>query len=98
MDSEVVRKSVMTGLRWSAASRAAVQGISWAITLMVVRLLTPHDYGLATQVGIVTGYITLLGELGLSVGLVQQRITEEQKLRKVFALLLVMGVFAYLAL
>jgi teichuronic acid exporter len=98
MESDAFRKSVISGLRWSTASRFAIQGLSWAITLIVVRLLAPHDYGLATQAGIVTGYLTLIGELGLSVGLIQKRVTDEDTLRSVFGVLVVTGTCSFAAL
>lgn len=98
MGPDGLARSVISGIRWSAASRLAAQGLSWAITLIVVRLLAPKDYGLATQAGIVVGYLSLVGELGLSAGLIQMRVTDHQTLRKAFAALLVGGVAAFLAL
>ena len=98
METDALRNSVMSGLRWSTLSRLAIQGLTWAITLIVVRLLTPHDYGLATQAGIFTGYIALLSELGLGIGLIQKKITDEATLRKVFGVLLVTGTLAFIVL
>jgi len=98
MRADGLTGSVISGIRWSAASRLAAQGLSWAIALIVVRLLAPRDYGLATQAGIVVGYLNLIGELGLSAGLIQKRVTDRQTLEKVFAALLVGGVAAFFVL
>jgi len=98
MEADALRSSVISGLRWSTLSRLAIQGLSWAITLIVARLLAPHDYGLSTQAGIVTGYIALVSELGMGVGLIQRKITQEMTLRKVFGVLLVTGALAFTVL
>ena len=37
---------VLSGFRWTATVRLLSQVITWAITLVVIRLLTPTDYGL----------------------------------------------------
>src|ERR1700680_2286718 len=97
-EPEALRRSVMSGLRWSTVSRLATQGLTWGITLVVLRLLSPRDYGLAAQAGIVTAYIALLAELGLGVGLIQRRITDESTQRKVFGVLLVSGLLSLVVL
>lgn len=59
--------------RWTAASRIGLQLITWPITLVVIRLLDPGDYGLLAMATIVIGFIALFSELGLGVALVQAR-------------------------
>lgn len=98
MRTNDLRTSVMSGLRWSAAARLLVQGITWAVTIVVVRLVTPEEYGLAAIAGIVAGYLNLLNEFGLSVALVQRRIVDEKILRSVFGFLLTTGVTLCLCL
>jgi hypothetical protein len=36
---------VLSALRWSAATRLVGQAVSWAMTIFVIRLLSPSDYG-----------------------------------------------------
>src|SRR5262249_42302211 len=53
-------RSVWSGLAWTGASRWTIQALSWASTLVVVRLLAPSDYGI---VGMAGGFIPILQPL-----------------------------------
>jgi teichuronic acid exporter len=83
--------SVSSGLRWATFSRLLTQILTWASTLLVVRLLAPTDYGLAAMATMLAGYLTMWNELGLSITLIQRRTTDEPTLRAVFGLLLAIG-------
>ena len=53
--------------------------IMTAATLVLARLLTPHDYGLVGMVVVVTGFIALFKNLGLSTAMIQKaELTHEQ--------------------
>ena len=41
-----LRGKVLSSLRWQTAAKLGSQVISWSITLLVMRLLAPADYGL----------------------------------------------------
>ena len=41
-----LRVMAASALRWSIGARLATQVIRWGATLVVIRLLTPEDYGL----------------------------------------------------
>ena len=60
----------MSGLAWSAAGRFSAQLITWAITIVVIRLLTPDDYGLMTLAGVFVAFLAMLSELGLGAAVV----------------------------
>lgn len=82
---------VTAGLRWATLSRVLTQALTWGSTLLVVRLLSPTDYGLAAMAGVLAGYLTLWNELGLSVTLIQRRTVDDATLRAVFGVLLAIG-------
>lgn len=63
----------MTGLRWTAAYRLGSQLFSWVVTVLVVRLLTPADYGVMAMAGVATGLAAVFDDLGLGTALVQQK-------------------------
>ena len=62
---------MITGVAWLAATKALGQVITWLITLAVVRLLTPLDYGLMGMAGLFAGFLLLFNELGLGAAIVQ---------------------------
>ena len=85
----------MSGLRWTAATRLLAQVVTWAATFIVVRHLSPGDYGLVAMASIVSAYLELIGELGVGQALVQQRLLDTEKLRPVFGALLAAGVIMF---
>src|SRR5262245_16090941 len=49
-----IRASVIHGLHWTAGGKLMAQLLTWGITIVVMRLLAPDDYGvmaMATFVG-----------------------------------------------
>lgn len=72
---------VFRSLRWLTGAKAFAQLISWASTIVVMRLLTPDDYGLVAMAGVFTGFLLFLGDFGLSTALISRRETDEGVLR-----------------
>lgn len=67
-----VRERVVRGLFWLTATRASGQIITWVITIFVVRLLSPEDYGLMGMAVLFTGVLFLFNEIGLGAAIVQR--------------------------
>lgn len=63
----------MSGLAWTGAIRWLGQLASWAITILVARLLTPADYGLVGMATVFLGFTQLLCEGGLNASLLRRR-------------------------
>ena len=68
-----IRSTTAQALRWSGGTRLVAQGISWASTLVVIRLLHPEDYGLMAMVTSVLLLTSYINEVGLTASLVQAR-------------------------
>jgi len=54
-----LRSQALSGLRWSASVRLASQVFTWAITLVVIRLLTPADYGLLAMATVFVSFLAM---------------------------------------
>jgi O-antigen/teichoic acid export membrane protein len=91
---------VLTALRWTAAARFTAQLIMWAITLVVIRILRPEDYGLMAMAEVFFALLLLLSTRGLSAALIQAKEVSERQIRQLFGVLLVVntGLFAILFL
>lgn len=79
----------MSGFRWSASARLVSQVISWAITLVVIRLLTPADYGLLAMATVFVSFLAMFSELGLGAAVVQKPAVDNHLLRRVLGVVLV---------
>ncbi len=79
-----LRHKVMSALRWTAAARVLGQLFSWFITIYVIRLLSPADYGLMAMAMVVISLLILVNTLGLDAVLVQEKELTEPLRRAVF--------------
>ena len=84
-----MRSRVLLALRWSAGLRLISQVATWAMTLIVVRLLSPSDYGLMALASIVLAFLLMINELGIGPALVQKKSLDDNDLRLAFGIALV---------
>ncbi len=88
---------VIGGLRWIALSRAAVQVSSWALTLVVIRLLTPFDYGVMSMVAIVLLFAATIIDAGMGPALIQRKDVTDAVLSSVLGLVLTIATLGFIA-
>ena len=95
--AEPARTAVVAigALRWNLTVRTVAQIVTWSITIIVARLLTPGDYGLMGMAEIVIGFCLLVNHLGAVPALVQQREIAPAMLRQTFALVLLSNAVLY---
>ncbi|MFN3325138.1 MAG: lipopolysaccharide biosynthesis protein [Bryobacteraceae bacterium] len=86
-----VVSQALTALRWNAVVRLSAQGASWAITVVVMRLLTPDDYGLLAMTTVFLLMLSVLAEFGVGAAIVQAHAIDEHKLRQIFGVALLMN-------
>ena len=79
----------MHALKWSAAAKLIGQILSWGMTILIIRMLTPEDYGLMAIALLFINFLIMFSEMGLGAAIVQRKELTEDILRKIFAVLLV---------
>ena len=91
---------VKSGLKWFASVKLIGQLVTWTLTIYVMRLLTPEDYGLVAIATIFITFLILLKEFGLGPAIVQSQEMNQEILKKIFAVLIIISlilvVFIYL--
>ncbi len=80
-----------TALRWAGGATAVGQLITWAMTILVIRILTPDDYGLMAMATVVIGFLMLVNELGLGAVIVQRESLELGTVRTIFGITLIVN-------
>jgi PST family polysaccharide transporter len=65
--------ALVKGVAWTGAATWVAQALTWISTLVVVRLLTPDDYGLVALAGVYLGLITVLSEFGIGTAVITLR-------------------------
>jgi O-antigen/teichoic acid export membrane protein len=85
-----IERQTLAALKWSAGGRIAAQGVTWLITLAVIRLLEPSDYGLMALVAVVLSIGTHLADFGLGQALVQAPALDNETRSKLAGLVIVL--------
>jgi PST family polysaccharide transporter len=68
----------LRGIAWVSVGRGVSQVASFFVTLLLARLLDPSDFGLLGMALALSGFLSLMGELGLGAALVQQKNLDER--------------------
>jgi O-antigen/teichoic acid export membrane protein len=86
-----IKKQITSGLKWSALSKGTSQLVSWVITIYVIRLLAPGDYGLMAMVSVVIAFLSTFNEFGLGSALVQSKKLNNEEIGAVYGAMLLLG-------
>ncbi len=86
-----IERKAISALKWATAAKLVVQIASWAGTLVVVRLLTPEDYGLMAKVAVVCAIAGAVAEFGLEAAIVRWAEIARDDLRKIYGASLLFG-------
>jgi O-antigen/teichoic acid export membrane protein len=81
-----LRARTARALRWSAGARLVSQLASWAATLIVIRLLTPEDYGLMAMTMAVVALAQQFSDFGFEAAIVRSRTVDVATIRANFGL------------
>ena len=76
-ENNISSKQVISNMLWRLAERFGAQGVNFAVSVVLARMLTPDDYGI---VALATTFTTILGVFltnGLGTALIQKRDTDE---------------------
>ena len=83
-----LKQQVMKSLAWLGGLKYSGQIITWCITVYVIRLLNPSDYGLMAMAQVCIGFLTMVSELGFGAAIVQRKKIDEHELKNIFGFVL----------
>jgi teichuronic acid exporter len=86
-----LRSQALAGLRWTVSVRLFSQIITWGITLLVIRILSPADYGLLAMATVFIAFLSMFSEIGLGAAVVQSSDVNLPLLRRTFGVLLIIN-------
>lgn len=90
-----LRGDVLHSLKWLAGARFVGQLVAWAITLVVIRILNPSDYGLMAIAEVFLGFAALFQEMGLYTAMVQKQGLTSRQIEQTFGLLIIANSLIY---
>lgn len=86
-----MKQRALIAVLWSAGDALSRQGVQFATTLVLARLLTPADFGLIAMVAVFIAIAGVLADGGFSVALIQRRDVDHVDESTVFWCNLVLG-------
>lgn len=90
--ADSLRNQVRSAVLWRSGSQIVGQLITWGSTFLVIRILSPSDYGLYAMTSVVLVLLSLMNGYGLANALIQKRDATPHMLRQLFGMLIVLNV------
>lgn len=91
-------KTVFSSLIWKFLERGGVQVIQFVVSILIARILSPHDYGSVALLTIFISIATVFVQSGLSTALIQKKDADETDYSSVFYYSVVLALIVYLIL
>ncbi|MGE0179028.1 MAG: lipopolysaccharide biosynthesis protein [Sphingomonas sp.] len=82
---------IKAGVLWRSGSQIAGQLIAWGATFVVIRLLSPSDYGMVAMTGVVLAFLDLFKGWGFASALVRQERVDPHRIGQAFGLLVLLN-------
>jgi len=87
-----MRRRVFAGAGWAGFSQIAVQLTRTAVAIVIARLLTPEEYGLAALTLVFSSLVMVFSDLALGAALVQRKTLSEDDRSTAFWMTITAGV------
>jgi O-antigen/teichoic acid export membrane protein len=91
-----IRDKVITAIRWTAFARLSGQLFTWIVTIYVIRILSPADYGLMAMAMVLTSLLFLINNIGLDSVLIQRPNLDQDTRAKIFAVVIATNLSCFL--
>lgn len=88
-----LKKQALNGFLWQFMGSGFQSIIQIGVLVILARLITPDEFGLAQSALIVVGFANLLGQMGVGPAIVQRKELTENHIRAAFTLSLLLGLF-----
>lgn len=82
---------VRTAVIWRSGSQVLTQIVSWCSTLIVIRLLSPQDYGLFAMAQVMLVLLSTMNGWGLASALIREPEVSEERLRQTLGMLVLLN-------
>lgn len=90
--------SVVSSLVWKFLERGGVQVIQFVVSILIARILSPHDYGSVALLTIFISVATVFVQSGLSTALIQKKDSDELDCSSVFYYSAALALIVYVIL
>jgi O-antigen/teichoic acid export membrane protein len=78
-------------MSWSAIAQLVTQAFTFALSIVLARILGPESYGLIGMVNVLAGFASLFSEVGFGAAIVQRKDLEDRHLNSAFWANVILG-------
>ena len=93
--SSALKNKILSGVFWQGLEKVGSQGISFAIQIVLARLLAPKDFGVIALMMVFIALCNVVVDSGFSSALIQKKDATQTDFCSVFFINIVLGVFLY---
>ncbi|MEN8154149.1 MAG: MOP flippase family protein [Acidobacteriota bacterium] len=86
-----LKKKVISGLGWSSTSRIFQYIFNFIITIVLIRLIDPSEFGVFAMAVVLIGFASLFSEIGFNEALIQKKDITGVQLNSIFWLNLIIA-------
>ena len=86
---------IARGLKWTAGAKLGSQLVTWGITIYVMRVLDPGDYGLLAMATVFLALLAMFAEVGLGPALVQKSELAPETVRRAYGIVWVVNLVLF---
>jgi teichuronic acid exporter len=92
---QTLKRRFITSILWLGSGSLAIQLISWASTIVVIRLLTPADYGLMAMSAIVISFLLMICDLGMGGAIIRMENIAHRQIRQILGIIIVINIASF---
>ena len=93
--SESLKDKTVKGVAWSGIDNVVQMGVSFVVSIVLARLLSPDDYGLLGIIAIFTAICSALIDGGLSNALIRKQNASDDDYNTIFIVNMIMSLLLY---
>lgn len=83
-ERRTLRARTVSGVAWSATAQVLRQAAGLVVAAILSRYVSPSDFGTLAMVVVVTGFVSLLSDVGLAAAVINQPDVTDEQLSSVF--------------
>lgn len=93
---QTVKEKVVSGFMWKFVERFSSQGVSFLVSIILARILTPSEYGTVAMIAIFCNIANVFVVSGLSSALIQKKDADDLDFSTILYCSLTMSLFIYI--
>lgn len=90
-----LKEKAVQSILWLGSAKLVGQGISWILTVLLIRILTPRDFGLVGMAAAYQAIVIIVYDLNLGSAIVQKSEVSQNDLSTCFWVVLGLGTLCY---